>query len=169
MERINTSIEWKKSNKLHNIAIIAAMILTLSSCTSKEEQYEKQLQKVYELENEVNGLRNKLAEQANNYEMVSIDENLQQDLKRNWADASINQEIWDALDRASEQDKEIAETKKDLGDAQSKLAKARENLAMLEWELENDRQIQSKRLDTRLNPDKYGYIEKETKRNQNNQ
>ncbi|MBR7037157.1 hypothetical protein IKI14_07485 [bacterium] len=59
------------------------MILTLSSCTSKEEQYEKQLQKVYELENEVNGLRNKLAEQANNYEMVSIDENLQQDLKRN--------------------------------------------------------------------------------------
>ena len=168
MERINTSIEWKKSNKLHNIAIIAAMILTLSSCTSKEEQYERQLQKVYELENEVNGLRNKLDEQRNNYEMVSIDENLQQDLKKNWADPSINQEISDAHDRASEQDKKITETKKDIGDAQSKLGKAREKLAMLEWELENDRQIQSKRLDTRLNPDKYDYIEKETKRNQNN-
>jgi hypothetical protein len=59
------------------------MILALSSCTSKEEQYEKQLQKVYELENEIHGLQNKLTEQANNYEMVSIDENLQQDLKRN--------------------------------------------------------------------------------------
>lgn len=167
MERINTSIEWKKSNKLHNIAIIAAMILALSSCTSKEEQYEKQLQKVYELENEIHGLQNKLTEQANNYEMVSIDENLQQDLKRNWADPSINQEIWYALDRASERDKEIAETKEDLGEAQSKLAKAKEKLAMLKWELENDRQIQSKKLDTRLNPDKYDYI-KEYEKSQNN-
>ena len=161
METINTSTAWKKSNKLRNVAIIATMFLALSSCTSKEKQYENQLEKVHKLENKVNWLQNKLIEQSNNYEMVSIDENIQQDLKRDWADVSINQEIWDALDRASEQDERIAETKEELAEAQADLIEAREKLAELWWELKNDTQTQNERLNTRLNPEKFGYIEEE--------
>lgn len=168
METINTSTAWKKSNKLRNVAIIATMFLALTSCTSKEKQYENQLQKVHKLENKVNGLQSRLIEQSNNYEMVSIDENIQQDLKRDWADASINQEIWDALNRASEQDERIAKTKEELANTQTDLFEAREKLATLEWELKNYRHTQEKRQDTRLNPGKYGYIEKELKKGHNN-
>ena len=153
MEKINTSSTWKISEKIRNTAIIATIALTLSSCSSKEESYQKQVKEVQQLEYE-------LKQQAENYRYVATQQNIQQDLKEEWADATINQEIWYSLDRAEKQDENIAKTKKKLSEAQAKLARMKEKMQEVD---------QSERLNSRLKTDKYDYIPEEFKRSRENQ
>lgn len=161
METINTLKKPRTSTKLYDAIIIGAIALILSSCWSKEENYQKQLQKVQELEY-------KLKQQSENYRQVSLQQNIQQDLKQWWADPTINQEIWYSLDRAEDQDEKIAKTKKALSKAQKKLAEMSEDLANDRQESKTNEQRQTERLNTRLNPGKYGYIDEEYKRSRNN-
>lgn len=161
METINTFKESKTLKNFYNTIITAAIALALSGCLSKEEKYQKQLQKVQELEY-------KLDQQAENYNQVWLQQNIQQDLKQWWADPTINQEIWYALDRAEDQDEKIAKTKKKLSKAQRKLAEMSEDMASHRQEQEINKQREKERLNTRLNSNKYDYIKEEYKRSRNN-
>lgn len=150
MEKINTLFTWNFSKKIRDVAVLATIALTLSGCWSKEENFEKQVKKVQQLEYE-------LKQQAENYRYVATQQNIQQDLKEWWADATINKEIWYSLDRAEEQDEKIAKTKEKLSEAQKELARMKE-------EMGNTEQINDNKLKKRLRIDKYDYIPKEFKR-----
>ena len=87
-EASSNLLSTKKLTKwIRDTATIFAIGLALSSCSTPQEKYEEQLQKVQELEHS-------LKQQAENYHRVAVQENIQQDLKDEWADATINQEIW---------------------------------------------------------------------------
>ena len=150
-EASSNLLSTKKLTKwIRDTATIFAIGLALSSCSTPQEKYEEQLQKVQELEHS-------LKQQAENYHRVAVQENIQQDLKDEWADATINQEIWYSLDRANDQDKNIAKTKE-------KLSKAQRELARMQEEMQNIEQINEERLNQRLKTDKYDYIPEEFKR-----
>ncbi len=153
MEKINTLPTWKFSKRIRNTAIITTLGLALSSCSSKEEKFQKQVEKVQQLEYE-------LKQQAENYHYVATQQNIQQDLKDEWADPTINQEIWYSLDRAEDQDEKIARTKEKLSEAQRELARMKE-------EMQDTREINNERLKRRLKTDKYDYIPEEFKRSRN--
>ena len=146
MEKISIlKLDKKTLEKLRNSAIIATIALILSGCSTKEEKLQKQIAEVQRLEYA-------LKQQAENYRQVADQQNIQQDLKDEWADPTINQEIWYSLDRASAQDKKIAKTKKKLQKAQKKLAKMKEDI----------NNVTS--TDERLNTSKYDYIPQEFER-----
>jgi len=153
MERIDSPFTWNFSKKIRDATILVTIALTLSGCWSKEENFENQVKKVQQLEYE-------LKQQAENYRYVATQQNIQQDLRDEWADATINQEIWYSLDRAEEQDEKIAETKEKLNEAQKELARMKE-------EMRDIRQTNSDRLKTRLKIDKYDYIPAEFERSRN--
>jgi hypothetical protein len=67
-----------------------------------------------------------LQKQAENYRIVAGEQNIQQDLKEEGADLSINQEIGYALNYADDQDVAIAKTKRKLNRAQRRLARMQE-------------------------------------------
>jgi len=146
--------EWTPSmniiSKWIRYATVGASIFIILSCSSNEEKYQKQLEKVQELEY-------KLKQQAENYHDISTQWKIQEDLKKEWADKTINQEIWYSIDRTRDQDKEISETKEELAKAQKKLAEMKEDL---NYTRAKD---QSKYNDI-PNPDKYNYIPEEFKR-----
>ena len=146
--RLPTTKEFLRG--IRNAATILAISFTLTNCSSPEEKYEKQLQKVQELEYA-------LQQQERNYHSVASQWEIQDGLRKEWADPSINQEIWYSIDRAKDQDKEIYETKKELAKAQRKLAKMKEEI-----EFREARRV-AEHSET-LNPNKYEYIPEEFKR-----
>lgn len=136
--------------RARNAGIIASICLALTACSSKEEQYQAQLQKVQELEYA-------LKQQSDDYHDVSTQWEIQENLKKEWADKTINQEIWYSINRTRNQDKEIAKKKEELSKAQKKLAKMKEDIDFEE----------AKRFAERSdvpNPDKYNYIKEEFER-----
>ena len=146
-------LSTKKLTKwIRDTATIFAIGLALSSCSTPQEKYQKQVEKVQQLEYE-------LKQQAENYRYVATQQNIQQDLKDEWADATINQEIWSSLNRAENQDKEIAKNKDKLSEAQAKLARMKEEM----YEID-----QTERLNSRLKTDKYDYIPEEYARSRKN-
>lgn len=142
---INGISKW-----IRNAATIASICLALTSCSTKEEQYQAQLEKVQELEYT-------LKQQAKNYHDVSTQWEIQENLKKEWADQTINQEIWYSVERTRDQDREIAETKEELAKAQKKLAKMEEELA----HERASKQVEYKDVP---NPNKYDYIIEEFER-----
>ena len=148
-------------NSFSRLAIIFAIALTLSGCSNPQKEYKK-------CSKEVTELTALYEQQAQNYEEVATQENIQQDLKNEWADPTINQDIWYSHDRANDQDKNIAETKKQLSKAQRNLAKAKEDLAKAEAvkkKEEAEREASKKESNKqKLNPHKYDYVKEELKR-----
>lgn len=132
--------------------MILALCATLTWCQTKEQKIERQARKVAELEY-------MLQKQSENYHRVYIQENVQQDLKQEWADPTINQEINYSLNWAADQDVAIARTKQRLNRAQRKLARMQEQW----WWAHYDQQSNEERLNTRLE-DKYDYIKEEFER-----
>lgn len=132
-----------------NIATALAISLTLTNCASPEEKYERQVQKVQELEY-------KLMQQQKNYHDVATQWAIQEDLKKNWADQTINQEIWYSIERTHDQDQEIFDTKEDLAEAQRELATMKEEMDF------RNRAISE--YSEKPNPHKYDYIPEEFKR-----
>jgi len=144
------------TNNFRNLAISLAICTALGSCWSRESKLNSQEQKVAQLEY-------KLQKQAENYHKVYVQENVQQDLKAQWADGTINQEISYSLDYAAKQDEKIARTKKRLNRAQKKLTRMQER-----WWAASFTQPYPDGLNTRLT-DKYNYIPEEFSRTQQRQ
>ena len=140
----------KFSQWIRNAATVASICLILWSCSSNEEKYQAQIEKVQQLEY-------KLKQQKNNYRDVSTQRKIQEDLKKEWADPTINQEIWYSIDWVRDQDKEIEKTKKELADAQKKLAKMKEDLDIKT----TNRWVEYTDVP---NPHKYDYISEEFER-----
>lgn len=138
--------------RARNAGIIASICLALTACSSKEEQYQAQLEKVQQLEYT-------LKQQTKNYHDVSTQRKIQEDLKKEWADPTINQEIWYSIDRTRDQDKEISKTKE-------KLAKAQRKLAEMEEELNYAKAKKQAEYTDVPKPDKYKYVMEEFERSE---
>lgn len=147
----NLSVTEKSIKRIRNTLAIAT-VLTLTNCSTPEEKYEKQLQKVQQLEY-------KLKQLQKNYYDVSTQREIQEDLKKNWADSSIDQEIWYSIERTEEQEKKIEETKEDLAEAQKKLASMKEEAEI----------SRIKASTKKPDPHKYDYIPKEFERSRESQ
>lgn len=149
-ERLQNLSLWQKASRaLKSSATIATICLTLTGCLSDQERLQRQTEKVKQLERE-------LIQQSENYNIVATQENIQQDLKDEWADLTINQEIWYSHEWADDQEIQIAKTKKKLNEEQRKLARMREK----SWKPSNTVNFDEER----LNPGKYEYIPEEFKR-----
>ncbi len=142
----NPTLNQKVSRTFRNSAAIVAICLALAWCQSPEEKLQKQAEKVKQLERE-------LIQQSENYSYVATQENIQQDLKDEWADLTINQEIWYSHEWADEQDVKIENTKKKLYEEQKKLATMLEN----SWKPSNTANFNEER----LNSKKYKYVSEE--------
>jgi len=153
---IDTPDSNSTNKTFRNLAICAAIWMALTSCWSRESKINSQQKKIAQLEY-------KLQKQADNYHKVYIQENIQQDLKAQWADNSINQEIGYALNYADKQDKKIARTKRRLNKAQKRLSHMQER-----WWVSDSSKFNPDELNTRLT-DKYDYISEEFERGQNRQ
>ena len=153
---IDTPDSNSTNKTFRNFAICAAIWMALTSCWSRESKINSQQKKITQLEY-------KLQKQAENYHKVYIQENIQQDLKAQWADNSINQEIGYALNYADKQDKKIARTKRRLNKAQKRLSHMQER-----WWVSDSPKFNPDELNTRLT-DKYDYISEEFERGQNRQ
>lgn len=145
----NSTLKQKASRTFRNSAAVVAICLALAWCQSPEEKLQRQTDKVKQLERE-------LIQQSENYGIVATQENIQQDLKDEGADLSINQEIWYSHEWADDQEIKIAKTKKKLSKEQKKLATMREK----SWKPSNAINFDEKR----LNPEKYEYIPEEFRR-----
>ena len=153
-ETLNTTNSTNKFTKwIRNASMILALCAVLAWCESMETRIEKQTRRVAELEY-------MLQKQAENYHRVAIQENIQQDLKEEGADHSINQEIGYALNYADDQDVAIAKTKRKLNREQRKLARMIER----SWWVVYDQKSNEERLNHRLKTEKYDYIPEEYKR-----
>lgn len=137
-----------KSRYLLKLAATVAICATLGSCSTSTEKIQKQEERVAELTYE-------LEQQAKNYHEVARQQNIQIDLRNEWADATINQEIGYSTDRGNDYDKKIAKTKKKLAKAQKKLAKLKEEYNVTTTSNPNY---------DKLNPTKYDYIPEEYER-----
>ncbi len=146
----NLSLWQKASRALKSGATIATICLTLTGCLSDQEKLQRQTDRVKQLEHE-------LIQQSKNYNMVASQENIQQDLKDEWADLTINEEIWYSHEWADDQEVQIAKTKKKLNKEQRKLARMREK----SWK-PNSTTVNFN--EERLNPEKYEYIPEEFRR-----
>ena len=152
-ETANTTNSANKFTKwIRDASMILALCATLTWCQPKEARIERQTRKVAELEY-------MLQKQSENYHRVYIQENIQQDLKEEWADLTINQEIDYSLNWAADQDVAISRTKRRLNRAQRKLARMQEKW----WWAAYDKKSNEERLNTRLD-DKYNYIPEEFER-----
>lgn len=140
----------KFSKWIRNAATIASICLILGSCSSNEEKYQALREKVQQLEHT-------LKQQTKNYHEVSTQRQIQENLKKEWADPTINQEIWYSIERTRDQDKEIAETKEKLAKAQRELAKMEEEINYAKAEKQVEYTDVPK-------PDKYKYILEEFER-----
>lgn len=137
---------------IRDTATIFAISLVLTNCTSSpEERYQRQQQKVQDLEYRLKQLQE-------NYYNVSTQWEIQENLKKNWADPTINQEIWYSIQRTKDQDKEISKTKEKLAIAQRDLARMKEEI-----DFRNSRTTVEH--SEKPNPHKYDYIPKEFERN----
>lgn len=145
----NLSLWQKVSRTLKSSATIATICLTLTGCLSDQEKLQRQTDKVKQLERE-------LIQQSENYGIVATQENIQQDLKDEWADLSINEDIWYSHEYADDQEIKIAKTKKKLNKEQRKLARMWEK----SWKPSNTVNFDEER----LNPGKYEYIPEEFRR-----
>ena len=151
--RNSSNTPQERPNKflwLWKLATTVALCLTLGACSSPAEKIQKQKEIVAEL-------THKLEQQSKNYHEVARQQNIQIDLRDEWADATINQEIWYATDRGNDYDKKIAKTKKKLAKAQEKLDKLEEEYNITTTSTPNY---------GKLNPIKYDYIPEEYKRSQ---
>lgn len=152
-ETPNTTISENKITKwIRDTGMILALCATLTWCQPKETRIERQTRRVAELEY-------MLQKQSENYHRVYIQENIQQDLKEEWADLTINQEIDYSLNWAADQDVAISKTKRRLNRAQRKLARMQEKW----WWAIHDKKSNEERLNIRLD-DKYDYIPEEFER-----
>ena len=110
-------------------------------------------------------LRRTLEKQWQNYDIIAGQQNIQQDLKQEWADPTINQEIWYALDWADNQDGKIARTKRRLRRAQKNLMWMQEHRWNKKWStIMWDDAVEEQRLNSRLPRWKYDYIDEEYRR-----
>lgn len=147
----NTSLEQPNLSpkKFHNTVLVLLLSAALWGCSTPAEKIQKQQEEVARLEY-------KLKQQSKNYHNVARQQNIQIDLREEWADPTINQEIWYATDRANDYDKEIEKTKKKLAKAQEKLAKLREEYNVVASPSNSNC--------SKLNPNKYDYIPEEFNR-----
>jgi len=130
---------------------IVAISLILTACSSPEERIQK-------LESEIGALKHTLLTQQKNYRELSTQQNIQIDIRDEWADSSINWEINDATERANGYTKEIQKTKEKISKKQKKLNKLRE-----EYNINtNYIPIQQK-----LDPSKFDYLPEEYNRSEN--
>ncbi len=136
---------------VRDAATVFGISLALISCDeTTQDLYQRQLEKVQQLEH-------KLLKQRENYYNVSRQWEIQEDLKKNWADPTINQEIWYAIQLTEDQDQEIERTKKELEEAQRELARMKEEIDFVGSK-------NTVEYNKKPNPDKYDYILEEFKR-----
>lgn len=145
----NTS---RRNRRLPICALLAALTIT-TSCWFEQTAIDLQNKQLKHLEN-------KLKKQADHYKTVAIQQNIQQDLKEEWADLTINQEIGYAINWADKQDTKISKTKKQIKRAQTRLFNMEENL----WQSHNEEDTENIEYNERLNTEKYDYIDKQYKR-----
>ena len=171
-ETSNISSNKKVWNPFSRLTAILAVTLTLSGCSNSQQDPQQDIQQEYinskeeekKASREVTELTAKWEQQRQNYEEVSKQENIQQDLKEAWADPSINSSIRHSHDRANDLDKDIAKTEEELSEAQIKLAKAKEKLAMAEAVKKEEEAKREEANKQRLNPHKYDHIKEQQKR-----
>jgi len=157
---INTSNrEISKSSQ--SKAIIAAVLfslgVTLTGCDSPF--WCSPTEKIQKQQNRVEQLTHQLLQESENYEEVVRQQNIQIDIREEWADATINQEIWYATDRAKDYDWKIGRTKRKLARAQRKLDRLEERYG-ISWSTTSSSSSQIER----LNAQKYKYIPEEFRR-----
>lgn len=146
-----TSSQPKKLS-LSRLWTIVAISLALSSCSTPQERIQK-------LEAEVAALEHTLLTKSEHYSDLATQQNIQIDLREEWADPTINQEIGYATERAQNYDSTIAKTKKKLAKKQKKLNELKEK-----YVVSTTQSTQQER----LNPTKYNYIPEEYRRSRGN-
>lgn len=143
-------------------AIIAAVLfslgVTLTGCDSPWGC--SPTEKIQRQQNRVEQLTHELIQESENYKEVARQQNIQIDIREEWADATINQEIWYATDWAKDYDGRIAKTKKKLARAQRRLDRLEEKYGVSSSSTTNS----SSSNIGRLNSQKYEYIPEEFKR-----
>lgn len=158
---INTPCE-EISKSSQSKAIIAAVLfslgVTFTGCDSPWGR--SPTERIQRQQNRVEQLTHELIQESENYKEVARQQNIQIDIREEWADATINQEIWYATDRAKDYDWRIARTKKRLARAQRRLDRLEERHGVSSSPTTNS---SSSNID-RLNSQKYEYIPEEFKR-----
>ena len=143
-------------------AIIAAALLylgvALSGCDCPF--WRSPTERIQRQQNKVEQLTYQLLQEQENYNEVARQQNIQVDIRDEWADATINQEIWYATDRAEDYDWKIAKTKKKLARAQKRLNRLEEKHGVSP---SSTRSSSSSNIG-KLNPKKYDYIPEEYRR-----
>lgn len=153
---INTSreeIQQSSPSKAIITAVLFSLGVTLSWCYSPTERIQRQ-------QNRVEQLTHELLKESENYWEVARQQNIQIDIREEWADATINQEIWYATDWAQDYDKKIARTKRKLARAQKRYATLQEKYGSTYSATPNSSTYNV----GRLNAKKYEYIPEEFKR-----
>lgn len=158
---INTSNrEISKSSQ--SKAIIATVLfslgVTLTGCDSPF--WCSPTEKIQRQQNRVEQLTGQLLQESENYKEVARQQNIQIDIKEEWADATINQEIWYATDWAKDYDARIASTKRKLARAQRRLNRLEEKYGTSSSSTTSS----SSSNIGRLNSQKYDYIPEEFNR-----
>jgi len=154
----NKEISKSSQSKAIIAAVLFSLGVTLTGCDSPwgcspTERIQRQ-------QNRVEQLTHELIQESENYKEVARQQNIQIDIREEWADATINQEIWYATDRAKDYDKKIAKTKKKLARAQRRLDRLEEKHGVSSSPTTNS----SSSNIGRLNSQKYEYIPEEFKR-----
>ena len=141
-----------KKLSLSRLWTILAISLALGWCSSPQE-------KIHKLESEIAALEHTLITESKHYDDVTRQQNIQIDLREEWADPSINQEIGYATERAQSYDSKIEKTKKKLAKKQRKLNNLQEKYSI---------EVTWNSMQWRLKPGKYEYIIEEYNRSRGN-
>ena len=149
-ETIETG-KWIKHSRL--VPFFVALSLTLGACSTPAEKIQHQRDKV-------NRLEQLLIQQSKNYHEVAKQQNIQIDLREEWADQTINQEIGYATEWALDYDEKIKKTKEKLAKEQRELDEMEEKYGIPT--------NSSTPIHWRLKQTKYDYIPEEYNRSRGN-
>lgn len=155
---LNKEISKSSQSKAIIAAVLFSLGTTFTGCDSPWGC--SPTEKIQRQQNRVEQLTHQLLKESENYEEVARQQNIQIDIREEWADATINQEIWYATDWAKDYDAKIAKTKKKLARAQRRLDRLEEKYGVSSSSTTNS----SSSNIGRLNAKKYEYIPEEFKR-----
>lgn len=119
-EKEKTSIEQWLRNWLKIKATTMALLLTLTGCGKIEEL------RIKHLEQKVKRLEATLEMQADNYGSIADQHNVQLNIREEWADETINQDIFLSWELGLHKDDDISETTTEYRAAKKKLMELKE-------------------------------------------
>lgn len=149
-ERGNNYPSWGFKRKVEILAVSTALAFILSGCDNIRQR------RINRLENKIERLEWTQELQADDYSDISDQHNIQLDLKDEWANPAIDQDIYLSWSLGTKKDKDIEKTTAEYREAKERLMRLREKQGKRDHDYTDPA--------WRMNPDKYWYKKEQFKR-----